>query len=131
MNSLQHHSDTNSKQTKKVYFQYIFFTILANVKFQKDCGAVPHQYYLFNENNEILVHFSSMKNCNCHGEARSITPTSNTRSVNVDKGQMKLTDATTQTLSTGDIVITKIIFEDEHEKAKEKVLTSSPKRNNS
>lgn len=72
-----------------------------------------------------------MKNCNCHGEARSTTPTTNSRSVNVDKGQIKMIDAASQTLSTGDIVITKIIFEDEHEKAKEKVLTSSPKRNNS
>ncbi|XP_065370566.1 uncharacterized protein egl [Calliphora vicina] len=73
----------------------------------------------------------NMKNCNCHGEARSTTPTSNTRAVNSDKGQVKMNDAASQTLSTGDIVITKIIFEDEHDKAKEKVLTSSPKRNNS
>ncbi|XP_037820577.1 uncharacterized protein LOC119609745 [Lucilia sericata] len=73
----------------------------------------------------------NMKNCNCHGEARSTTPTTNTRSVNSDKGQVKMIDAASQTLSTGDIVITKIIFEDEHEKAKEKVMTSSPKRNNS
>ena len=81
----------------------------------------------------LLMNISfSMKNCNCHGEARSTTPTANTRSVNsLDKGQVKLIDAASQTLSTGDIVITKIIFEDEHEKAKEKVLTSSPKRNNS
>lgn len=71
-----------------------------------------------------------MKNCNCHGEARSTTPTT-MRMVNSNKGQVKMIDAASQTLSTGDIVITKIIFEDEHEKAKEKVLTSSPKRNNS
>ncbi|KAM7345279.1 egl_like_exo domain-containing protein isoform 1-T2 [Cochliomyia hominivorax] len=73
----------------------------------------------------------NMKNCNCHGEVRSTTPTTNTRAVNSDKGQVKMIDAASQTLSTGDIVITKIIFEDEHDKAKEKVLTSSPKRNNS
>uniref|UniRef100_T1P7J1 Exonuclease n=1 Tax=Musca domestica TaxID=7370 RepID=T1P7J1_MUSDO len=73
----------------------------------------------------------NMKNCNCVGE-RSTTPTANQIIRNtVDKGQVKMIDAASQTLSTGDIVITKIIFEDEHEKAKEKVLTSSPKRNNS
>ncbi|XP_073810985.1 egl_like_exo domain-containing protein [Musca autumnalis] len=75
----------------------------------------------------------NMKNCNCVGE-RSTTPTSNNSQMirnTVDKGQVKMIDAASQTLSTGDIVITKIIFEDEHEKAKEKVLTSSPKRNNS
>jgi len=33
-----------------------------------------------------------------------------------------------QTLSTGDIVVTKIFFQDEHEKAQEKFLMSSPKR---
>lgn len=72
-----------------------------------------------------------MKNCNCQGE-RSTTPTTagTIRSL-LEKGQVKMVDAASQTLSTGDIVITKIIFEDEHEKAKEKVLTSSPKRNNS
>ncbi|XP_075169853.1 egl_like_exo domain-containing protein [Haematobia irritans] len=72
----------------------------------------------------------NMKNCNCVGE-RSTTPTTAHIRQMVDKGQVKMIDAASQTLSTGDIVITKIIFEDEHEKAKEKVLTSSPKRNNS
>jgi len=34
-------------------------------------------------------------------------------------------DASSQTLSTGDIVITKIYFQDESEKGKDKVLISS------
>lgn len=69
-----------------------------------------------------------MKNCNCVGE-RSTTPTAAQIRNTLEKGQVKMIDAASQTLSTGDIVITKIIFEDEHEKAKEKVMTSSPKRN--
>lgn len=75
-----------------------------------------------------------MKNCNCQVEQRSTTPTTMLRNavlVNVERKPVKVVDTASQTLSTGDIVITKIIFEDEHEKAKEKVLTSSPKRNNS
>ncbi|KAL9918726.1 egl_like_exo domain-containing protein [Glossina fuscipes fuscipes] len=76
----------------------------------------------------------NMKNCNCQVEQRSTTPTTMLRNavlVNVERKPVKVVDTASQTLSTGDIVITKIIFEDEHEKAKEKVLTSSPKRNNS
>ncbi|XP_054740196.1 uncharacterized protein LOC129245821 [Anastrepha obliqua] len=65
------------------------------------------------------------KNCNCNCE-RSITPTM--RLVTNEKKALKLVDAASQTLSTGDIVITKIFFQDEQGKQKEKVLTSSPKR---
>ncbi|KAM8713042.1 hypothetical protein ACLKA7_013370 [Drosophila subpalustris] len=70
----------------------------------------------------------NMKNCNCHGE-RSTTPI--LRSAN-DKRMVKLVDAESQTLSTGDVVITKIFFQDEHERAKDALLTNSntnsPKR---
>jgi len=62
-----------------------------------------------------------MKNCNCHGE-RSITPI--LRSAN-DKRVVKLVDAESQTLSTGDVVITKIFFQDEHERVKDALLTNS------
>lgn len=62
-----------------------------------------------------------MKNCNCHGE-RSVTPI--LRAAN-DKRVVKLVDAESQTLSTGDVVITKIFFQDEHERAKEAELTNS------
>ncbi|XP_067631476.1 uncharacterized protein egl [Eurosta solidaginis] len=64
-------------------------------------------------------------NCNCE---RSITPTTMRLINNNEKKAVKLIDSTTQTLSTGDIVITKIFFQDEQGKPKEKVLTSSPKR---
>ncbi|XP_023171515.2 uncharacterized protein LOC111599918 [Drosophila hydei] len=83
------------------------------------------------ENLQIIREKSrNMKNCNCHGE-RSITPI--LRSGN-EKRVVKLVDAESQTLSTGDVVITKIFFQDEHERAKETVLansnanTNSPKR---
>ncbi|KAH8407495.1 hypothetical protein KR222_003261 [Zaprionus bogoriensis] len=75
----------------------------------------------------------NMKNCNCHGE-RSVTPI--LRSAN-DKRVVKLVDAESQTLSTGDVVITKIFFQDEHERVKEteqlansntNTNTNSPKR---
>ncbi|KAH8254020.1 hypothetical protein KR032_008036 [Drosophila birchii] len=59
-------------------------------------------------------------NCNCQGE-RSVTPIMRT----TDKRMVKLVDAETQTLSTGDVVITKIFFQDEHERAKEAALLSS------
>ncbi|XP_017472530.1 PREDICTED: uncharacterized protein LOC108363624 [Rhagoletis zephyria] len=65
------------------------------------------------------------KNCNCNCE-RSSTPT--IRLVNNEKKAVKSIDSASQTLSTGDIVITKIFFQDEQGKPKEKVLTSSPKR---
>lgn len=42
-----------------------------------------------------------------------------------DKRLVKLVDAESQTLSTGDVVITKIFFQDEHERAKEAALLSS------
>jgi len=45
---------------------------------------------------------------------------------------VKLVDAESQTLSTGDVVITKIFFQDEHERVKDALLTNSntnsPKR---
>ncbi|XP_070065880.1 uncharacterized protein egl isoform X2 [Drosophila virilis] len=81
------------------------------------------------ENLQIIREKSrNMKNCNCHGE-RSITPI--LRSGN-DKRVVKLVDAESQTLSTGDVVITKIFFQEEHERAKETALANSnansPKR---
>jgi hypothetical protein len=39
-------------------------------------------------------------------------------------------EAACQTLSTGDIVITKIYFKEDQDKQPEKVITSSPRRNN-
>lgn len=42
-----------------------------------------------------------------------------------DKRVVKLVDAESQTLSTGDVVITKIFFQDEHERAKEAALLSN------
>jgi hypothetical protein len=38
-------------------------------------------------------------------------------------------EAACQTLSTGDIVITKIYFKEDQDKQPEKVITSSPRRN--
>jgi len=38
---------------------------------------------------------------------------------------VKLVDAESQTLSTGDVVITKIFFQDEHERAKEAAMLSN------
>lgn len=75
-------------------------------------------------NKFCCVNFSA-KNCSCNCE-RSVTPT--LRISNNEKKAVKLVDAASQTLSTGDIVITKIFFQDEQGKPKEKVLTSSPKR---
>lgn len=62
----------------------------------------------------------SIKNCNCQGE-RSVTPILRT----TDKRVVKLIDAETQTLSTGDVVITKIFFQDEHDRAKEAAMLSN------
>ncbi|XP_030382613.1 uncharacterized protein LOC115630170 [Scaptodrosophila lebanonensis] len=77
------------------------------------------------ENLQIIREKSrNMKNCNCQGE-RSVTPILRSN----DKRVVKLVDAESQTLSTGDIVITKVFFQDEHNKAKETaVLANSPKR---
>ncbi|XP_026840994.1 uncharacterized protein LOC6592894 [Drosophila persimilis] len=60
------------------------------------------------------------RNCNCQGE-RSVTPILRT----TDRRVVKLVDAESQTLSTGDVVITKIFFQDEHERAKETAMLSS------
>ncbi|XP_055921597.1 uncharacterized protein LOC129952797 [Eupeodes corollae] len=77
------------------------------------------------ENLQIVREKSkNNKNCNCNNEL-SLTPT--TRG-NTDQKPIEKADASSQTLSTGDIVITKIFFQEEQEKAKEKVLTSSPRR---
>ncbi|XP_017839229.1 uncharacterized protein LOC108597276 [Drosophila busckii] len=81
------------------------------------------------ENLQIIREKSrNNKNCNCQGE-RSVTPILRTTN---DKRVVKLVDAESQTLSTGDVVITKIFFQDEHERAKETVLSNSnansPKR---
>nr|XP_017003060.2 LOW QUALITY PROTEIN: uncharacterized protein LOC108061419 [Drosophila takahashii] len=73
------------------------------------------------ENLQIIREKSkNIKNCNCQGE-RSVTPILRT----TDKRVVKLVDAESQTLSTGDVVITKIFFQDEHERAKEAALLSS------
>ncbi|XP_022225459.2 uncharacterized protein LOC111076118 [Drosophila obscura] len=60
------------------------------------------------------------RNCNCQGE-RSVTPILRT----MDKRVVKLVDAESQTLSTGDVVITKIFFQDEHERSKETAMLSN------
>lgn len=49
-------------------------------------------------------------------------------SVKSQPGNVKYVDESCQTLSTGDIVITKIHYKEEQDKVKEKVLTSSPKK---
>ncbi|KAH8401856.1 hypothetical protein KR009_008268 [Drosophila setifemur] len=73
------------------------------------------------ENLQIIREKSrNIKNCNCQGE-RSVTPILRT----TDKRVVKLVDAESQTLSTGDVVITKIFFQDEHERAKETAMLSS------
>ncbi|KAI8038640.1 uncharacterized protein LOC128255136 [Drosophila gunungcola] len=73
------------------------------------------------ENLQIIREKSrNIKNCNCQGE-RSVTPILRT----TDKRLVKLVDAESQTLSTGDVVITKIFFQDEHERAKEAALLSN------
>ncbi|XP_059613250.1 uncharacterized protein LOC132259574 [Phlebotomus argentipes] len=59
--------------------------------------------------------------CSCHDKAPG-------RGVNRQKLVMKQDEAC-QTLSTGDIVITKIFFKEDQEKAQEKILTSSLKKN--
>lgn len=43
--------------------------------------------------------------------------------------QIMKQDQACQTLSTGDIVITKIYFIEDQEKGKEKIMTPSPKKN--
>uniref|UniRef100_A0A1B0C935 Putative exonuclease n=1 Tax=Lutzomyia longipalpis TaxID=7200 RepID=A0A1B0C935_LUTLO len=56
---------------------------------------------------------------------------SNRGSVNNSGNRQKLVmkqDEACQTLSTGDIVITKIFFKEDQEKAQEKILTSTPKK---
>nr|XP_016929944.1 uncharacterized protein LOC108009794 [Drosophila suzukii] len=73
------------------------------------------------ENLQIIREKSrNIKNCNCQGE-RSVTPILRT----TDKRVVKLVDAESQTLSTGDVVITKIFFQDEHERAKEAAMLSN------
>ncbi|KMY96103.1 uncharacterized protein LOC6735926 [Drosophila simulans] len=73
------------------------------------------------ENLQIIREKSkNIKNCNCQGE-RSVTPILRT----TDKRVVKLVDSESQTLSTGDVVITKIFFQDEHERAKEAALLSN------
>ncbi|KAH8321421.1 hypothetical protein KR074_004371 [Drosophila pseudoananassae] len=73
------------------------------------------------ENLQIIREKSrNIKNCNCQGE-RSVTPILRT----TDKRVVKLIDAETQTLSTGDVVITKIFFQDEHDRAKEAAMLSN------
>jgi hypothetical protein len=49
------------------------------------------------------------------------------RSCNCNCHSYSMTESSTQTLSTGDIVITNI-FVNEEEKGKERILTSSPKK---
>lgn len=93
-----------AKKSKSGYYFEMYF------------AGLRKQYYVAN---------FSAKNCSCNCE-RSITPTM--RIGNNEKRAVKLVDAASQTLSTGDIVITKIFFQDEQGKPKEKVLTSSPKR---
>lgn len=66
----------------------------------------------------------NLKNCNCNNEIR-VSPVLRGHS---EQKIIEKADASSQTLSTGDIVITKIFFQEEQEKAKEKVLTSSPRR---
>lgn len=67
--------------------------------------------------NELRVAGQGACDCHCHTNGESVS-------------NPKLdVDAACQTLSTGDIVITRIFFtEDEKEKEKERTITSSPKK---
>ncbi|GAB0089948.1 5'-Nucleotidase, C-terminal [Sergentomyia squamirostris] len=63
--------------------------------------------------------------CLCHDNVSNRGP-----SAGVKRQKLVLKqDEACQTLSTGDIVITKIFFKEDQEKAQEKILTSSPKKN--
>ncbi|XP_055690856.1 uncharacterized protein LOC129794210 isoform X2 [Lutzomyia longipalpis] len=82
---------------------------------------LKHQSYRDGE------HKSSGKCCQCLCHDRG----SNRGSVNNSGNRQKLVmkqDEACQTLSTGDIVITKIFFKEDQEKAQEKILTSTPKK---
>ncbi|KAG4068952.1 hypothetical protein HA402_005100 [Bradysia odoriphaga] len=61
--------------------------------------------------------------CNCHSSGNVGKPI-----VRSQPGNVSYVDGSVQTLSTGDIVITKIHYKEEQDKVKEKVLTSSPKK---
>lgn len=77
-------------------------------------------------------------NCNCqrdknkaNNQKNSIYNVNNNNS-NMDvwssSGKRKVTDEGCQTLSTGDIVITKMYFQEDQDKMSEKVITASPKK---
>uniref|UniRef100_A0A0K8TLD3 Putative exonuclease n=1 Tax=Tabanus bromius TaxID=304241 RepID=A0A0K8TLD3_TABBR len=70
-------------------------------------------------------------NCNCHNDIivnnRNII--TNNKNYNNDTTKtVQTSEVASQTLSTGDIVITKIFFQEDQEKAQEKILVSSPRR---
>ncbi|SPP72969.1 uncharacterized protein LOC117582605 isoform X2 [Drosophila guanche] len=91
--------------------------LLANNSIQEQLGSS----IATTDNLQIIREKSrNNRNCNCQGE-RSVTPILRT----MDKRVVKLVDAESQTLSTGDVVITKIFFQDEHERAKETALLSN------
>lgn len=67
--------------------------------------------------------------CNCHGVDTPIAPKPKSKSVNsrlaVAERKSGRVDEGSQTLSTGDIVITKIFFKEDQDKGPEKVILSS------
>lgn len=76
--------------------------------------------------------------CNCQNEQKlkkqkNLLLTNNAKLITAQKlnnnnnNDIKL-DAACQTLSTGDIVITKIFFKEDQEKGPERVIISSPKK---
>ncbi|KAK7864898.1 hypothetical protein R5R35_001987 [Gryllus longicercus] len=65
--------------------------------------------------------------CNCHNKNPSVGNSNISNTKTYDISNVMSLDVACQTLSTGDIVITRIFFTEE-EKEREKTLTSSPKR---
>ena len=65
--------------------------------------------------------------CNCHESSNKVANNSSLPAA-AEANKKRKIDEACQTLSTGDIVITKIFFKEELEKSNQKVLTSSPKK---
>ncbi|CAD7077261.1 unnamed protein product [Hermetia illucens] len=90
--------------------------------------------YATTENLQIIREKAkNVKNCacNCHRSGGGGDSTGNSRSATPNPKppqEIQRNQAASQTLSTGDIVITKIFFQEDQEKAQEKVLLSSPRR---
>lgn len=70
--------------------------------------------------HENFIYRQKICVCNCSEQKKfKLTETKNSRA---------MVDGACQTLSTGDIVITKVFFKEEQDRTNQKVLTSSPKK---